>query len=155
MPVRFIVGLTTLPIETFDELKRRDVIVLDESWLGPGTDAIVVNFGQRYAAAGVLCGRTITLTEALEETMDEEDEQYVDGGEGLGKLSVRLSFDLGERSIPLADLMQLGPGHVFDLGRDVRKAVTIRANGRPVGEGEIVDVDGQIGVVVLRFEPTA
>lgn len=155
VPVRFMVGITQLPLKTFDELKRRDVIVLDESWIGPGADAIVVNFGQRYAAAGILGGRTITLTEDLEETMDEDEGQYVEADEGLGKLSVRLSFDLGERSIALAELMQLGAGHVFDLGRDVRKAVTIRANGRSVGEGEIVDLDGQIGVLVLRLEPTA
>lgn len=155
VPVRFMVGVTDLPIKIFEELKRRDVIILDESWVGPGTDSIAINFGRRYAAAAVIGGRTITLTERLEEIMDEDEEEYLDEAEGLGKLSVRLSFDLGKRSIPLADLMQLGPGHVFDLGRDVRKAVTIRANGSPIGEGEIVDVDGQIGVVVLRLEPTA
>jgi type III secretion protein Q len=155
VPVRFMVGITDLPIKIFEELKRRDVVILDESWVGPGTDAIAINFGRRYAAAAVLGRRTITLTERLEEIMDEDEEEYLDEAEGLGKLSVRLSFDLGRRSIPLADLMQLGPGHVFDLGRDVRKAVTIRANGNPIGEGEIVDVDGQIGVVVLRLEPTA
>lgn len=155
VPIRFMVGVTDLPIHVFDELKRRDVIVLDESWIGPGTDSLVVNAGQRYAAAGILSGRTITLTEAWEETMAEGEEHYLEDGEGLGKLAVRLSFDLGERSMPLAELMQVGPGHVFDLGRDVRKAVTIRANGRPIGEGEIVDVDGQIGVVILRIEPAA
>lgn len=155
IPVRFMVGVTDLSIKVFNELKRRDVIILDESWVGPGTDAIAINFGRRYAAAGVLAGCTITLTGPLEEIMGEDEEEYLDEAESLGKLSVRLSFDLGKRSISLAELMQLGPGYVFDLGRDIRKAVTIRANGSPIGEGEIVDVDGRIGVVVLRLEPTA
>ncbi len=155
VPVRFMVGLTDLPIDVFEGLKRRDVILLDESWIGPDADAIVANFGQRYAAAAAINGRTITLTEELEVMMDLDIEHDPSEGEGLGKLSVRLSFDLGERPIALAELMHLGPGHVFDLGRDVRKAVTIRANGRTIGEGEIVDVDGQIGVVVLRLEATA
>lgn len=155
IPVQFMVGFTDLSIRALDELKRRDVIVLDESWVGPGTDNIVVNIGQRYAAAGILSGRTITLTEALEECMSEEAEHDLDGENALGKMSVRLRFDLGERSLTLDELMQIGPGHVFDLGRDIRKAVTIRANGRLVGEGELVDLDGQIGVAVLRLEPTA
>ena len=49
--------------------------------------------------------------------------------------------------------MALGPGHVFDLGRELRRAVIIRANGKVIGEGELVDVDGQIGVAVLSLAP--
>jgi type III secretion protein Q len=51
--------------------------------------------------------------------------------------------------------MVLGPGHVFDLGRELRRAVIIRANGKVIGEGELVDIDGQVGVAVLSLTPPA
>ena len=85
--------------------------------------------------------------------MDELDEQEVDDSAGFGDLPVRLHFDLGERQLTLSELMVIGPGHVFDLGRELKRAVIIRANGKVIGEGELVDVDGQIGVSVLSLTP--
>lgn len=88
------------------------------------------------------------------EELDEDglDENMEAGSEpGFGDLPVRLHFDLGERQLTLSELMSIGPGYVFDLGREIRRAVIIRANGKPIGEGELVDIDGQIGVVILSL----
>lgn len=80
-----------------------------------------------------------------EELHDLEDEALVDD------IRIRVSFDLGERSLTLAELKLLGPGYVFELGRDLRRSVSIRANGKVIGEGELVDIEGQTGVSVLSI----
>lgn len=71
----------------------------------------------------------------------------------LGDMPVRLTFDLGESSITLQELSTIGVGHVFDLALSPRSGVNLRVNGLRVGEGEIVDIDGRLGVAVTRILP--
>ena len=85
---------------------------------------------------------------------DAQEDAGADGdGEGqearvdFGLVPVRLGFDLGERLITLDRLRTLAPGEVFELDRPVADGcVRIRANGMDVGLGELVEVDGNIGV---------
>ncbi|MFX9665049.1 FliM/FliN family flagellar motor switch protein, partial [Acinetobacter baumannii] len=65
----------------------------------------------------------------------------------FGQVPVRLGFDLGERLITLDRLRTLALGEVFELDRPVADGcVRIRANGMEVGLGELVEVEGNIGV---------
>lgn len=66
----------------------------------------------------------------------------------LQALPVRLSFDLGEVSLSLAQLQALQPGQTLSLGHPLTGAVRIRANGALVGEGDLVEIDGQLGISV-------
>lgn len=72
----------------------------------------------------------------------------------LEDLPVRLVFDLGDRIMTLGELRRLQPGQTFDLGRPLAGAVRIRANGALVGVGELVEIDGRLGVAVLRIGST-
>ncbi|GAB1387144.1 hypothetical protein MASR1M59_22920 [Melaminivora sp.] len=64
----------------------------------------------------------------------------------LADLPVRLSFDLGELTLTLAQLQALQPGQALALGRPLAGAVQVRANGVLIGAGELVQIDGQLGV---------
>lgn len=61
-------------------------------------------------------------------------------------LPVQLSFDLGELSLTLAQLRELAPGQVLDIARPLQAAVNVRANGVLVAQGDLVSVDGRLGV---------
>ena len=87
--------------------------------------------------------------------MNEEEQQEQEHEHLLDEISIRISFDLGERSLPLAELRTLAAGYVFELGRDLRRSVVIRANGKVIGEGELVDIEGQTGVSVLSISARA
>lgn len=150
MPVRFSVGWTNLSLEALEELKKHDVILLDECWL-VDKDDIAVRIGNCRGIRGKLSGTSITLTQGLKAIMNDEEQEEMDDENLLDDMSIRVSFDLGERTLTLADLRLLGPGYVFELGRDLRRAVTIRANGKAIGEGELVDIEGQTGVSVLSI----
>lgn len=66
-------------------------------------------------------------------------------------IPVRLSFDLGAISMTLSELRALQPGQAIPLGHPVAGAVRIRANGALIGEGELVEIDGQLGICVSQL----
>ncbi|MDB5840445.1 MAG: Type secretion inner rane protein YscQ [Herminiimonas sp.] len=151
IPVRFSVGWVDLPTRTIAATMPRDVIMLDESWM-QGENGLTVLLGRTSAFRAVLNGTTITVTEGLGDIMaDMAETAMYDEEQTLDDVTIRLTFDLGERMVTLGELRSLAPGFTFDLGRDLRRAVTIRANAMPIGEGELVEIDGRVGVSVLTL----
>jgi type III secretion protein Q len=69
----------------------------------------------------------------------------------LDQLSVTLVFELGRSELPLAAVQGLAPGAVIPLGRDPGEAVDIVANGRRIGRGEIVRIENELGIRVVRL----
>ena len=151
-PVRlfFGVGWTYLPFSDFRQLQPGDVVLLDECWV-TSDNQIYLCAGQKLGLSAQLEDSRIVITGELEEIMYDDAEDEPDDEKILDGLQMRLSFDLGDRTMSLGELRQLAPGHVFELGRPVRRAVHIRANGKLIGEGELVDVDGQIAVSILNL----
>lgn len=66
-------------------------------------------------------------------------------------LPIKLVFELGRLDMPLGQLQEVGRGHVFQLDRPLGEAVEIHAGGRRIGQGEVVRIDDQIGVRVVRL----
>jgi type III secretion protein Q len=66
-------------------------------------------------------------------------------------LPIKLVFELGRLELPLGKLQEVGQGHVFELERPIGEAVEIHAGGRRIGQGEVVRIDDQIGVRVVRL----
>lgn len=67
------------------------------------------------------------------------------------QVPVRLTFDLGERMLTLGDLRALQVGQVLEMGRPLSQAVSVRVNGALIGSGELVDIDGQLGVTLVSL----
>ncbi len=73
----------------------------------------------------------------------------------LDALEVRVTFELEERSIPLAELKALKSGYVIELDQPLNQStVHIRANGALVGQGHLIAVGNKLGVRVSRFSET-
>lgn len=70
---------------------------------------------------------------------------------GFDAIPVHLSFDLGEISLTLAELRALQPGQAIRLEHPLASAVRIRANGALIGEGELVEIDGHLGVSISQL----
>ncbi|MDL2279748.1 FliM/FliN family flagellar motor switch protein [Desulfovibrio sp. OttesenSCG-928-G11] len=69
----------------------------------------------------------------------------------LDSLELRLCLELEERLISVGELAAIAPGHTFVTGADTRAPVALKINGKTVGRGKLVDVDGRIGVMVAEF----
>ncbi|WP_174769893.1 type III secretion system cytoplasmic ring protein SctQ [Paraburkholderia hayleyella] len=89
---------------------------------------------------------------------EDDDEDLLSGEpshqavlDALERVPVTLEFDLGDCEMTLSQLRSLTPGSVLDLERPVSQAVSIRANGTLLGTGELVEIDGRIGVSIVRI----
>lgn len=69
----------------------------------------------------------------------------------LADVPVRITFDLGECTLPLHELSSLAAGYQFDLALPPQRTVNLRVNGARIGEGELIDIDGRIGVAITRL----
>jgi type III secretion protein Q len=69
----------------------------------------------------------------------------------LDDLPVTLTILVGSLELTLAQLRELAPGSVLQLPRAADARVQVLANHRPVGSGELVDVDGQLAVELIEW----
>lgn len=65
-------------------------------------------------------------------------------------LPIKVTFVAGEIEIALSELSSVGPGYVFDLRLTPERHIDIRANGQSIGIGELVEVNGSLGVRILK-----
>jgi flagellar motor switch protein FliN/FliY len=82
-------------------------------------------------------------------SLRELAEGDADGTMGMAALigvPVRITVEVGRRSINLGELCKLGPGSLVRLDREAHEPADILVNGKVVARGEIVTVDGCYGV---------
>lgn len=68
-----------------------------------------------------------------------------------GDAPIELSLEIARFSVPLEDLGSLRAGEVVTTGRAIGSDVVLRAGDRVIATGELVDVDGEVGVRLLRL----
>lgn len=73
----------------------------------------------------------------------------------IDHLPLRVVFDLGEMSMTLSQLRDLQVGQSIELGYPLPSVVRVRVNGALVGTGELVDIDGRLGVTLTALAPRA
>ncbi|MGC2194489.1 MAG: FliM/FliN family flagellar motor switch protein [Terriglobales bacterium] len=66
-------------------------------------------------------------------------------------LPLRLHVIVGEKEFTLAEVQSLGPGTIVELDSTKSDPVRLMVNGKILGEGELVEVEGNLGVKVLRW----
>jgi len=135
IPVSLRGGTVALLADELDLLAPGDVVLVDPP--ADGREHLVVPGGLRIR------GRREGGAFHVEEmTMSERTAQ----------LPVTLEVELARLEIPLGDLARLEPGAALPLPVDRRGLVTLRAGERPVARGELVDLDGAVGVRILSVE---
>lgn len=154
LPVRLRaeIGCADLPTAELRALGAGDVILLDQYLVGPeGELWLGIPQGQglrvraEHSSYFVTQGWTSLMTQTVPPAEDAPPAEPLD----LDAVPVRLTFDLGDRALPLAELRALQPGAIFDLQRPLADGpVMIRANGALIGTGDLVEVEGRIGVRV-------
>ncbi len=150
-PVAFELGETSLPLADLKALGVLDIVLLDRSAWPSGA-------GARVRVGNVLCFQG-TLEDArvrVEDFMaDEAGEQQAGTrpkkAASLDELDVKLVFEVGSLSVTLEKLSAVQAGYTFELANPTGRPVTIRANGKVIGAGELLDVEGRIGVRVLEL----
>lgn len=70
---------------------------------------------------------------------------------GLEGLTLRIDVILAERELTLEEAEDLAPGALLPLERNASAPVQLAINGRVIGEGELVDIEGRLGVRILSW----
>lgn len=71
--------------------------------------------------------------------------------EAVFDVPVRLSVVLGRTKMPVSKLLKMDVGTVVELDRQVGEAIDIYVNDRLVARGEIVLVEGRLGVTMTEI----
>ena len=66
-----------------------------------------------------------------------------------GDAPIEVVVEVARFTLPLEELAALRTGEVLTTGQPIGEQVTVRASGQAIARGELVDVDGQIGVRIL------
>lgn len=69
----------------------------------------------------------------------------------LANVPIHISVVLGRATMPLSELLKLKKGDVIPLDRSVGELVDIHINDKAVAKGEIVIVDGNIGITITEL----
>lgn len=157
--LRATLGCTQLGSHEIADLALGDVLILTHSYLQ----------GQRqlWLAAGEHAGlhvqlssdsdfSQLTVLQAWSETMPshiEDVDASVHMAVSLDNIPVKISFDLGEIELSLAQVSTLQPGQALTLQHAPAGAVAIRANGALIGHGDLVEIDGQMGICISALHP--
>jgi len=67
----------------------------------------------------------------------------------LGDVNVAMVIELGRVQVTAADVLNIRPGQVIELTRSPGDPVDLVVDGKRVGRGELVEIEGELGVRIL------
>ncbi len=157
-----VAGSATLPAREIAALAAGDVIVpdhplaLDGAALA-GIVELVAPAARRAFRAELAAGelrvvavepRAPVASRWRERVTMNDTKELLDT---MGETPVTLSLELARFTLRLEDVAALAPGEVVRTGAAIGAAVTLRAGDRVVARGELVDVEGEVGVRIREL----
>ncbi|WP_448113673.1 type III secretion system cytoplasmic ring protein SctQ [Mesorhizobium amorphae] len=154
LPVRLWCDVLASSLGEVRGLKPGDVVLLAEQ----ATTVLVI--GDRLiapastsASGTVVTAAPVVITGSKWEWMMGQDTgtaNHALDDATLEDLPVALAFEVGRKAMPLGDVRKLSAGAIVQLDR-AGQAVDIVANGKRVGQGEMVRIGESLGVRITRM----
>lgn len=92
-----------------------------------------------------------SATSSTPDSLTSDSLQHSGQSIDTGALELVVSFELERRLMSVQDISALSPGYTFAMGSDPLSPVTVRVNGKAVGAGRLVDVQGVLGVQITEL----
>jgi type III secretion protein Q len=157
-PAAVRLGTTPLTVASLRSLRTDDAVLLKSERRGGGMLVVA----EAWLAEARHDGEVWRLDAALRPARSKQNGEWIMQDEGGGiqdddvignpdDLPVRLAFDVGRLEVSLGELRRLDAGSVLELHGSADELVRISANGRLVGQGSLVDVNGAVGVRIIRM----
>jgi hypothetical protein len=150
LDVPIVVGRCAIHRDDLFRLAPRQLVTLEP----PTTDSD----RRRFRSPGELradldaFGGAIGLRAALGAVVAEVATGYIPRDMALpDDAHVELTVAVGTTRLSLRQLLDLSIGQVVTLGRPLSGPFEVRAQGRVLGRGELVDVDGELAVRILSL----
>jgi type III secretion protein Q len=157
-PAALRLGTTPLTVASLRSLRPDDAVLLSSK----RHDGGMLVVAEAWLAEARRNGQEWRLDTALRPARSRQDREWTmhDGGDDMqdddaigdpDELPVRLAFDVGRLDVSLGELRRLDAGSVLELNGSAEELVRISANGRLIGQGALVDVNGTVGVRIVRM----
>ncbi len=111
---------------------------------GLNTEGIGVRVAQAEDDAGE--STSPGMGKPVEETMKSQE-----GAELLNDIPLQISVELARVPVSAEDVVSLKVGQVLDLNRMPGEPIDLSVNGKVVARGELVEIEGNLGVRVLSL----
>lgn len=155
-------GRATLSARELGGLRVGDALLLDEVYTrpGPAGDVRCVLGGGRRAElrASIEAGRLVfkDIQRRANEARTKgrpmsESESRHDPIALAGDAPVELTVELARFTLTLEELARVRPGEVLATGRRIGERIALRAGERTVALCELVEIEGEVGVRVLKL----
>jgi flagellar motor switch/type III secretory pathway protein FliN len=82
---------------------------------------------------------------------DEPEEVQLETARMTADVPVQVVAVVGKKTVTVKDLVSVKAGQVLDFARPVNDLVDLVAGGKLVAKGELVDIDGKIGVKIVKM----
>ncbi len=69
----------------------------------------------------------------------------------FGDVPIRISIQLGTRSMRVRDILQLEPSSLIEMEKSAGENVDILMNGTLVASGEVIKLEGSTGIRLTDF----
>lgn len=155
IPLRFVLGSTRLSLSEINSLAVDDLVLLDgiscQSSQGP---LIRVDLAGKPFWLAKEADNQLVVEKKMEHTMEDnvtEDVWENEDVSDLEQIELELVFELGRKSMSLAEIRRIGPGYIFDLDGESLKSVSVYLNGNRIGSGELVKIDSRLGMRLTHY----
>ncbi len=146
-PLFFEVGTITLSIAELQQIEAADVMMAESAENIKNNELCIrLVSNQRFKAR--VYKSTVTIESGVREMSDENRNDNI---ATMGDLPVKLSFDIGEITLPFHQVETLTSGYVINLNEPFGEIVKIRSQNRVLGTGELVDINGKVGVRIMTL----
>jgi type III secretion protein Q len=160
LPVPVVACTVALTVADVAALGPGDVVVLAEWPLAAGASGAAGKVflsppaGEVGVRAEMVDGSRIVLRGQREALVAPEGIMEDEGGQqalidAIGDVPVVVRVEVGEATLSAREWADVGPGDVVGLGRRLGDQVVLRIGGVPVARGELVDLEGEIGVRIV------
>jgi flagellar motor switch/type III secretory pathway protein FliN len=132
------IGACRLARPTLALLARRDVVTLQaiNTWsIGSAAIPVAINHPTNPSHATIEMGYIPNVNPALP-----------------ASTTIELTATVGVQAMPLSRLSSLAAGDVIELRQSVQ-SVDLRVDGHVIGQGELLNVDGELAVRVVSLRP--
>ena len=106
-------------------------------------------------SAGRLLGRATRNRQTFRvSTMNPPAEPSAKPAAGAARvddLPIPVVFDVGQIELTVGQLRSIGEGYTFELPALPPRLVTLRAHGREIGQGELVELGDKVGVRISQW----
>jgi flagellar motor switch/type III secretory pathway protein FliN len=166
LPLRLALVVATVAMDRQEllTLEREGALVLGDGASidarGTGHGILVSPHSERGIRVDLRADGRLVIGETCEAKLTVEPEKDPNNdGETLTDVLLDtplvVRVELGSVSMSARDWARLGPGDIIETAQRIAEPVILRVAGREVGRGELINVDGQVGVRIQKlFEAT-